>query len=510
MKRVSLLLMLFACIVLLLTQLATLSTYAQGGKDSDGDGVEDSVDKCPETPGPKENAGCPWPDSDGDGLTDDADKCPFEKGPKENAGCPLPPEPPPQPGPAPQPQPGDRDGDGVMDEQDGCADQAGPAENGGCPVSQDAAPPDPAANQFPLPALPETGPCMVATQGYDGVNIRQFPDQEKAGIIAVLNPAEIYPVLARLVNGDEIWYRVADGWIASWVARQGGDCDQLVEIIVGPAAPDSFLEQLVFVPLLPASPDTELPIVQPQPCPGGTDAVFFAGAGMLNLDGFSLENRQWTSPDGDIEGCGFSLWDGAVQIGVSIGGDMVPIRCNAMGDPSSGEKPAGSAVVRQSSVDNGLVVQVSSSDSGRLDIEPGQSEGGGTLVVQVSSGDGGRLDIEPSSDDSGSVTIPDGTSNTTSINIEPGSDDSGSLTLSGEDTAGSLELCNTVGHTGGVNLPGDTAAAPIYMEYSEFTPAGMTDPFCGQNFLTFQFTPTMEHLFGMCGSGGCWFMPLVH
>jgi OOP family OmpA-OmpF porin len=45
--------------------------------DTDGDGVPDSADKCPNTPaGTKVNAeGCPL-DSDGDGVPDDVDECP--------------------------------------------------------------------------------------------------------------------------------------------------------------------------------------------------------------------------------------------------------------------------------------------------------------------------------------------------------------------------------------------------------------------------------------------------
>lgn len=62
-------------------------------KDSDGDGVPDSLDKCPDTPsGVKvDKDGCPL-DSDGDGVPDYLDKCPdTPKGTKVDAnGCPLP------------------------------------------------------------------------------------------------------------------------------------------------------------------------------------------------------------------------------------------------------------------------------------------------------------------------------------------------------------------------------------------------------------------------------------
>ncbi|MBB4118559.1 outer membrane protein OmpA-like peptidoglycan-associated protein [Mesonia hippocampi] len=86
-----------------------------GCPDSDGDGVPDKSDDCPDLPGPIENNGCP--DSDGDGLADNKDKCPNEAGPIENDGCPWP----------------DTDGDGVLDKDDKCPNEAGPAENNGCP-----------------------------------------------------------------------------------------------------------------------------------------------------------------------------------------------------------------------------------------------------------------------------------------------------------------------------------------------------------------------------------------
>jgi hypothetical protein len=36
----------------------------------------------------KENAGCPFPDTDGDGVLDKDDKCPEVKGTVANNGCP--------------------------------------------------------------------------------------------------------------------------------------------------------------------------------------------------------------------------------------------------------------------------------------------------------------------------------------------------------------------------------------------------------------------------------------
>jgi len=111
-----------------------------GGKDTDGDGVYDKKDACPEVAGLVEFNGCPdaygdgikdsddacpnvaglaamngCPDADGDGIADKDDMCPNSKGTKANKGCP------------------DTDGDGLVDKDDKCASVAGPAANAGCP-----------------------------------------------------------------------------------------------------------------------------------------------------------------------------------------------------------------------------------------------------------------------------------------------------------------------------------------------------------------------------------------
>ena len=74
--------------------------------DSDGDGVVDEVDKCPNTPGgiTVDARGCP-PDSDGDGVPDYLDGCPGTPPgvAVDNSGCPF-----------------DSDGDGVADYLDQC------------------------------------------------------------------------------------------------------------------------------------------------------------------------------------------------------------------------------------------------------------------------------------------------------------------------------------------------------------------------------------------------------
>jgi len=89
--------------------------------DSDGDGVADYLDKCPNTPKnvKVDKNGCPL-DTDGDGVADYLDKCPNT--PKDvkvdKDGCPL-----------------DSDGDGVPDYLDKCPDtpKGTKVDNYGCP-----------------------------------------------------------------------------------------------------------------------------------------------------------------------------------------------------------------------------------------------------------------------------------------------------------------------------------------------------------------------------------------
>lgn len=84
-----------------------------GGPDSDGDGIADSKDACPDIAGLKIFNGCP--DTDGDGLADKDDKCPLMAGSPALMGCP------------------DTDLDGIPDNEDYCPDVAGVSANNGCP-----------------------------------------------------------------------------------------------------------------------------------------------------------------------------------------------------------------------------------------------------------------------------------------------------------------------------------------------------------------------------------------
>ena len=89
--------------------------YQFGIKDTDGDGVADGEDGCPELFGPVATGGCP--DTDNDGIANRDDACPDVPGPAATRGCP------------------DMDGDGVIDEKDRCPEEAGLAALLGCPDS---------------------------------------------------------------------------------------------------------------------------------------------------------------------------------------------------------------------------------------------------------------------------------------------------------------------------------------------------------------------------------------
>ncbi|MDP2470916.1 MAG: OmpA family protein [Candidatus Palauibacterales bacterium] len=104
---------------------AGLSFFLWGPKDSDGDGVEDNDDLCPDTPkGVKvDSTGCPL-DADMDGVGDYMDQCPnTPRGAVvDETGCPL-----------------DSDADGVFDGLDQCpaTPKGAEVDAKGCPSDRD-------------------------------------------------------------------------------------------------------------------------------------------------------------------------------------------------------------------------------------------------------------------------------------------------------------------------------------------------------------------------------------
>ena len=98
-------------------------------RDSDGDGIPDINDKCPnaaeDKDGFEDDDGCPDPDNDKDGIPDATDKCPNEaetkNGIDDEDGCPE----------------KDEDGDGILGTRDKCPTEAedkdGFEDDDGCP-----------------------------------------------------------------------------------------------------------------------------------------------------------------------------------------------------------------------------------------------------------------------------------------------------------------------------------------------------------------------------------------
>lgn len=86
--------------------------------DTDGDGIPDKDDRCPQEKGIASLGGCP--DRDGDGIADALDACPDKSGPADMKGCP------------------DSDGDGIADNVDRCPNEKGVAAMSGCPEIAEA------------------------------------------------------------------------------------------------------------------------------------------------------------------------------------------------------------------------------------------------------------------------------------------------------------------------------------------------------------------------------------
>ena len=143
-------------------------------RDSDGDGVPDIDDKCPDTPPgvPVDEDGCEFPrDSDGDGVADDRDACPDTPAgvAVDSRGCPL-----------------DSDGDGVPDYRDKCPDT-----RAGAMVDEDGC--------YAHPEEPITFTVFFDT---DKSDIRA--DQE-ATIRRGLEMLRKYPITDAVIEGHADW-----------------------------------------------------------------------------------------------------------------------------------------------------------------------------------------------------------------------------------------------------------------------------------------------------------------
>ena len=138
--------------------------------DSDGDGIRDDIDDCPDEPedkdGFQDQDGCPDPDNDGDGIPDDKDQCPNEPedkdGWKDEDGCPE--------------DDDDPDGDGILGAADKCPTVPGVAAHEGCPV------PDSDGDGIP----DDRDQCPNEPEDKDGFQDQDGcpdPDNDKDGIL---------------------------------------------------------------------------------------------------------------------------------------------------------------------------------------------------------------------------------------------------------------------------------------------------------------------------------------
>ena len=170
---------------------------ASGCPDRDGDGVADDKDECPDVKGLAELNGCP--DKDGDGIPDHKDECPDVKGIAKFNGCP------------------DTDGDGIPDKDDACPKVAGEARYKGCPDTDGDGIPD---NLDKCPKLPGT----AANEGCPEVSVKDKQVLEKAmkGIQFetgkdVIKPSS-YSILNNVVsvlNANPEWVVEVQGHTAS-------------------------------------------------------------------------------------------------------------------------------------------------------------------------------------------------------------------------------------------------------------------------------------------------------
>ncbi len=190
------------------------SKELNGCPDADGDGIADKDDACPNEAGLAALAGCP--DADGDGVADKDDECPSEAGPAENKGCPWP----------------DTDGDGVLDKDDNCPDVAGTVANKGCP--EVTAEVQKQLNDYARTILFDTGKASLKTE-----SVSVFVD-----IIKILNE---YPTAKFTVEGhtdsvgsEKLNQSLSEkraNSVRDFLVKEGIGADRLTAIGYGEAKP---------------------------------------------------------------------------------------------------------------------------------------------------------------------------------------------------------------------------------------------------------------------------------
>jgi outer membrane protein OmpA-like peptidoglycan-associated protein len=155
-------------------------TFKFGGKDTDGDGIYDKDDACPEVAGLKQFNGCP--DTDSDGITDASDACPEVAGPVEFNGCP------------------DTDGDGIVDKDDACADVAGLKQFNGCPDTDGDGTEDKKDKCIDVKGPKENAGCPWPDRDGDGVYDKDDKCPDVKGTVANNGCPEVSEEVVKQLN----------------------------------------------------------------------------------------------------------------------------------------------------------------------------------------------------------------------------------------------------------------------------------------------------------------------
>ena len=188
----------------------------KGCPDRDGDGIPDIDDKCPDVPGVAKYDGCPIPDTDGDGINDEEDKCPNVPGVARYQGCPIP----------------DTDGDGVNDEEDKCPTEAGPASNFGCPVIEAVV----------LEKVSKAAQNIFFATGSSKLLPKSFKSLEEVASIMKANPSYKVSIEGHTDNtgGDELNQKLSESRAASvkeYLLTHGVDASKITSSGYGPSNP---------------------------------------------------------------------------------------------------------------------------------------------------------------------------------------------------------------------------------------------------------------------------------
>ncbi len=170
--------------------------------DSDGDGLLDAVDRCPEQAEDRDSFqdedGCPDPDNDGDGVPDAADQCAAQPEDADNFqdedGCPD----------------FDDDGDAIDDRNDECPFEAedfdGFEDEDGCPEEGSA---EPAAIGCPVGARRnEQGNCLAELGGQSIQLAHQIQFATDAAVLAPSSKETLDEVVDILDEHSELRVRI--------------------------------------------------------------------------------------------------------------------------------------------------------------------------------------------------------------------------------------------------------------------------------------------------------------